>query len=694
MHRSLIRSFLPALPFALALALAACGDSTVNRRDDGVPPTPPSYDPGLGGSGGAYGSGSSVGNPSTGIDAGPPVPVCPDDYKGCTQTVTYPYGGETSVEVRGSFGGDSTWQQGVAMQRNGSQWEATIIVPYDRPALMKFVVNGTEWRVDSTKPTQTDASGNVNNLLAPVTCTTFVCTEPAPPPAGVFDWRDAVIYFAFVDRFVDGNPANNCSVNGVSGAIADYQGGDWAGIAQKIDAGYFNDLGVNTLWLTVPLDNTAERGQGVGGDTKYYSGYHGYWPKVDSSDPAALQPESCFGTLDELKSVVTKAHAKGLKVLFDYAMVHAHQSSAMVTQHRDWFWPNDNGRGGNCICGQGCSWDTVPDRERCWFTDYLPHWNYTNSAARTYGVTNAIEWAKQTGIDGFRLDAIKHVDASWLTELRARVQAEVVPRQSPAQRFYMVGETFDFGNRDAIRAYVDPATKLDGQFDFPARRHIVEGLIMRTMRLSDMVAFLDGNESFYGPQAVMSTFIGNHDLPRIIHLAANSRMWGDNQYADGKDRAWQSPPVTAPAEREAYERVANGFALLATTKGAPLVYYGDEVGLAGAGDPDNRRFMTWSGLAPNQAWLRARVSKLFAIRAAHPAMRRGTRQTVALGNDTWLFRVSSAGDTVYVAINRGDVDATITGLPSTALRELVEGAAQQSTQVLVPARQVRIFAAP
>ena len=75
-------------------------------------------------------------------------------------------------------------------------------------------------------------------------------------------------------------------------------------------------------------------------------------------------------------------------------------------------------------------------------------------------------------------------------------------------------------------------------------------------------------------------------------------------------------------------------------------------------------------------------------------MRRGTRQTVALGNDTWLFRVSSALDTVYVAINRGDVDATITGLPSTALRELVEGAAQQSTQVLVPARQVRIFAAP
>ena len=687
------RTLLAALPFAFALG--ACGDATVNRREDGTPPDPPAYDPGFGGSGGSYGSGSSGGGGGGGtVDAGPPVPVCAEEYRGCTQLVTFPYGGESSVEVRGNFGGETTWQQGVAMTRNSAQWEANVVFPYARPALVKFVVNGNDWRVDGSKPTQTDASGNVNNLFAPVTCSPYVCNEPPPPAAGVFDWRDAVIYFAFVDRFLDGNPANNCSVSGVSGAIADYQGGDWSGIARKIDDGYFNDLGVNTLWLTVPLDNTSQRGRGVGGDDKYYSGYHGYWPKFDNANPAQLQQEGCFGTLDELKQVVTKAHAKGLKVLFDYAMVHAHASSAMVSQNPSWFWPNDNGRGGNCICGQGCSWDAYPDRERCWFTDYLPHWNYTNAAARTYSVTNAIEWAKQTGIDGFRLDAIKHVDIAWLTELRARVQREVVATQTPPQRFYMVGETYDFGNRDVLRSYVDPNTKLDGQFDFPARRHIVEGVLMRTMRLSDMVAFLDGNDGFYGSNAIMSTFIGNHDLPRVIHLAANSRLWGDSQYADGKDRAWQQPPIAAPSEREAYERMANGFAILAATKGAPLVYYGDEIGLPGAGDPDNRRFMAWSGLAANQTWLRERVSKLFAIRAAHPALRRGTRQTVALGADTWLFRVSSGADTVYVAVNRGDSQATVGGLPSTALRELVTGSAQQSASVSVPARTTLFFASP
>ena len=687
----------PRSLLALVLGLAACGDPTAARRDDGTPPEPPAYDPGFGGPGGSYGSGSGGAGPggvSPPVDAGPPVQVCSEEYRGCPSVVRFPYGGETSVEVRGNFGGDATWQQGVAMQRQGGQWEAPLIVRYGQPTLLKFVVNGTDWRIDPGMPTQTDASGNVNNLLAPVTCSPFVCTEPPPTPPGVFDWRDAVIYFAFVDRFLDGDPSNNCAVAGVSGAAADYQGGDWAGLARKLDEGYFTDLGVNTLWLTVPLDNPAHRGRGVGGDARYYSGYHGYWPVFDRVNPAELQAEGCFGTLAELKALVAKAHEKGVNVLFDYAMVHAHASSEVVSRHAEWFWPNNNGRGGDCICGQGCSWDALPERERCWFTDYLPHWNFTNAAARSYSVTNAVEWAKQTGIDGFRIDAIKHVDVSWLTELRGRLEREVVGTQSPRPRFYMVGETYDFGSRETLRAYVDPATKLDGQFDFPARRHLVEGVLMRTMRLSDMVAFLDGNDGFYGPGAVMSTFIGNHDLPRIIHLAANSRLWGDNQYADGKDRAWSTPPIGAPSEREAYERLANGFALLATLKGAPLVYYGDELGLPGAGDPDNRRAMPWSEVGPHAIWLRDRVAKLFHIRADHPSLRRGTRETLALTADAWLFRVATTGDTVYVAMNRGDHAVTVSGLPSAPLRELVGGTSHVGASVTVPARQTMVFAGP
>jgi glycosidase len=435
-----------------------------------------------------------------------------------------------------------------------------------------------------------------------------------------------------------------------------------------------------------------------------YSGYHGYWPKLDSSNPATLSQESCFGTFAELKALVAAAHTKGLKVLFDYAMVHVHDSSGVFQQNPSWFWPNSNGKGGDCVCGSGCSWDTLPDRERCWFTNYLPHWNYTNTAARDYSVANAVEWIKQTadasgfGVDGFRADAIKHVDISWLTSLRAKVASDILAKQTPPQRFYMVGETYDFGNRDVIKGYVDPATKLDGQFDFPLRANVVSNVVMRLGTMTDLSNFMNSNDYYYGSSAVMSTFVGNHDLPRVIHLAADNRLWGDNQGADGKDRAWNNQPGLVQ-ELSAYERLANGFAVLLTNRGAPLIYYGDEIGLPGAGDPDNRRFMQWPGtnqinnaaLTANQTYLRDRLKKLLSIRNKHPALRRGVRTTISVSNDVWVYSRVTAGDTVYVAVNRSDSDQPISGLPTGQLDELVTSSVVNGPNTSVPPRQTRIY---
>jgi glycosidase len=669
-------------------ALAACGSSDANNKDYGQPPDAAAFNPGLGATDG-YGYGG-----------GPAAFVCPDELKRCTHTFTKPVkDGETTVELRGDFGGPDTWVTGKAMTKKGAVWSADVDVPYDKPVQYKFFVNGTTWVVDDTAPSVTDANNNTNNEFKGTKCDPSKCEEEGALPPGVFDWRDSIIYFAFVDRFFNGNTANDCTVANVSGgpkSIANYQGGDWAGVKQKIDDGYFTDLGINTIWLTVPFDNPEVSGKGVGGDTHDYSGYHGYWPKLDSSNPATLASESCFGSFAELKALVAAAHAKGIKVLFDYAMVHVHATSQVYAQHNDWFWPNNNGKGGNCVCGEGCSWDVLPDRERCWFTNYLPHWNYTNADARNYSVTNAIEWIKQTadasgfGVDGFRADAIKHVDISWLTELRARVKTEILATQTPQQRFYMVGETYDFGNRDVIKGYVDPSTKLDGQFDFPLRREIVETVIMRMRSLSDLAGFMNSNDYYYGANAVMSTFVGNHDLPRIIHLAADNRIWGDNQGADGKDRAWFNQPGPVQ-EMSAYERLANGFAVLFTNRGAPLVYYGDEIGMPGAGDPDNRRFMDWGTPNANQAYLKNRVKKLAEIRSKHPALRRGTRTTLDVGPDVWVYSRSTAGDAVYVAINRSDSPKDAHNLPGGALTDLVTGESANGPTVSIPPRQARIF---
>lgn len=666
-----LRPRLFALPvLAILAALAGCGDP----GDAADPPVPDvgTYD---GGSfdGGIYGDSATPPTDGGGDTAVDTKPTCDDTLKRCAAVFSYT-GAATSVELRGDFRADG-WTKGEPLKKDATgTWTATVPVPYAVAVQYKFVIDGSTWITDPANPDKApDGFGGQNSLRAATTCTDYTCAEPDVPKPGVFDWRDAVVYFVFVDRFLDGDPTNNGSkISGVDDA-GQYLGGDWAGVKKKIDEGYFEGLGVNTLWVTVPVQNADDYGGlGVGGDPHRYSSYHGYWPKD------VTKPEARFGSLADLKAMVDAAHAHKLKVLFDYAMVHMHDSAQVYKDHKDWFHAS------GCICGSSsCPWETTGDR--CWFTDYLPHWNFKVKEARDYSVGNAVQWIKDTNIDGFRLDAIKHVDGAWLTDLRSRVETEITPKSG--QRFYMVGETYDFGNRDYLKSFIDPATKLDGQFDFPLRLKLLQSVLTRKAPMGDLASFMDSNDGFYGSNAVMSTWIGNHDLGRVIHMAEDTPMWGD-PYSDGKDRAWSGRP-SLPGYRAPFERLANAFAVLFTSKGAPLVYYGDEVGLPGAGDPDNRRMMQWSGYSADQTWLKDRVSKLLAIRAAHPALRRGTRKTLSLDADLWFYSMTTAGDTVYVAINRGDGSKSVT-LPTGAFTELVEGAAA-SGSVSIPARQARVF---
>src|SRR4029077_11128702 len=159
------------------------------------------------------------------------------------------------------------------------------------------------------------------------------------------------------------------------------------------ESGYFTDLGINTIWITSPLDNTHNAYRGT--DTHMYSGYHGYWPKDETL------VDSHFGSEADLLALVASAHAHGINILIDYVMNHVTVDSPTYIQNPGWFWPNDNGQGGNCVCGQGCpTFNTV-----CWFDTFLPTFNMLNGDARRWSVGNAITWAKELGIDGFRLDA-------------------------------------------------------------------------------------------------------------------------------------------------------------------------------------------------------------------------------------------------------------------------------------------------
>lgn len=606
-------------------------------------------------------------------DGGSSKSNCQDPYRRCQVEFRFRALDEQSVQLRGDFSADG-WTVGLPMHREGGEWVGRAIVGYGSDVQYKFFINNMLWVVDPSNPVLSPAG---NSLRQNVTCQIFSCEEGAPEQ-GAFDWRDAVMSFVFVDRFLDGDRSNNCAVPGVEPS-GQYLGGDWKGVTRKIREGYFQGLGVNTLWLTVPWKNATVSGRGS--DGHQYSAFHGYWP-IDLE-----QLESCFGTPEELAELVRVAHSQGLQVLFDLAMVHVHSQSNLYREHPDWFWPLTF-NGGQCVCGDDqsvCSWNG--QGQRCWFTDYLPHWNYTVPAARQYTVRQALSLLEQTGADGFRLDAIKHVDGSWLLELRREVE-KLAATRSPRPRMYLVGETYDFGNRDYLKSFVDPKSKLDGQFDFPLRLQVMESIVTRRAPMKALSDFVASNDLFYGSNALMSPWIGNHDLGRVIHMAEDMPLW--SPYADGKDRAFSNQPQL-PSYRRPFERLANAFVFLLTSPGVPLLYYGDEIGLPGAGDPDNRRLMQWSELSVDQQWLRQRVAALGQLRQGYPALRRGKRTLLFADDNTLVYSMSDGTQRLYIAINRGDAPQVVSGLPPQALMDVYNQESVSGPNVPLSARSARVM---
>lgn len=469
-----------------------------------------------------------------------------------------------------------------------------------------------------------DITTDKGNVYAPV------WVEPTP-----FDWRDALLYFAFTDRFFDGDSSNNeprTDATHDGTADARWLGGDFKGLKQKVEEGYFTNLGVNTLWISSVSMNTQGTSQGT--DNKSYSAYHSYWPittfMTDSNQSefqnlSAIEPH--FGTMDDLRALVDACHERGIRVLVDFAANHVHRDSPIFKNHKNWFNDVDNAQ----LCDSNDNWNRAP--ETCWFSADLPDIDYRNAEARKLMVDHAIWLIKKTGVDGFRVDAVKHMHIQFIRDLRAAVDALF---KNTGIMFYMVGETFD-GNPDKLNAYIGPDL-LHAQFDF-ALYFAITGMLKGDGNMSAVFNAGQTSISEHSPYKsnLMGTFIGNHDVARAISVAAG--------HSDAK---WaKNPEVTDP---NAYLKVKQALTMLLTQPGVPLLYYGDEYGMEGANDPDNRRMMEFDKYNEQQGYMIDYVSRLGKIRASQKAITRGKRTDIVRDGNLWCYKMEHNGETVIVGI--------------------------------------------
>ena len=472
---------------------------------------------------------------------------------------------------------------------------------------------------------------------------------PAASTPRPFVWQDAVVYQVVLDRFRNGDPSNDRPV-ATAGLLppTNYAGGDLQGLLDVVESGYFERLGVNTLWLSPVYDNPPGAEREFPEPHRLATGYHGYWP----SRPRAVDEH--LGDLALLKRTVAAAQARGLRVLLDIVAHHTHASHPYVQEHPDWF--------GTLELPDGSLNVRRFDEYRLttWFEPFLPTFDFESSPEAVAQVADdAVWWLRETGADGFRHDAVKHVPAVFWRALTARVAEANATRPVPV---YQIGETF--GSHALVAASVVPG-QLDAQFNFPLYDAAVAAFA-RGASLRTLADEMDRSLAVYGPLHTMGNLLGSHDKTRFLAYADGDVPPGTNEAELG----WgaDAPRVDNPAS---YRKLELAMAYLLTTPGVPVVYYGDEVGMTGAADPDNRRPMRWgddvegallggsAALTTDQTSLREATARLAALRRDLPALRHGALETLLATETLWVFRRTSPDSDVVVALNTAALPAGV-----------------------------------
>ena len=458
------------------------------------------------------------------------------------------------------------------------------------------------------------------------------------------DQQAQVLYSILIDRFENGNKENDWKMNSPEVLdIVDYQGGDLAGVSKKISEGYFDKLGVNTLWISPITQNPWDawgcypfKNGNKYDSTKTYtkfSGYHGYWPIY------ATELDSRFGTPQELRALLDTAHAHGINVILDYVANHMHINSPTLQQHPDWHTDSllPDGRRNFEL------WDEA--RLTTWFDKHIPTLDLEREEVCEAMTDSALYWLANYDLDGFRHDACKHIPEGYW-----RMLGQKIATRWPGRPIWMIGETY--GSPELIGSYVKSGM-LNAQFDFnvyfTAREAICGLKGMDEVMRNELTSL-----STYGAHHTMGNISGNHDQIRFASIAGGAI----DIYCHGKEEGW-TREIGIGDTAVAYDRALLLEVLNMTLPGVPCIYQGDEYGEVGGNDPDNRHMMRFESLNDDEEAMRNQVAELIHMRRNSMPLLFGDFIPLESTPDEISFQRVYLGKHVTVIINRADMNYQI-----------------------------------
>ncbi|RAJ18183.1 alpha-amylase family glycosyl hydrolase [Olleya aquimaris] len=449
-----------------------------------------------------------------------------------------------------------------------------------------------------------------------------------------FVWEAANVYFLLTDRFNNGDKTNDVNYGRTkeTGVLRGFEGGDLKGVTQKIEDGYFTNLGVNAIWMS-PIVEQIHGATDEGTGNTY--GFHGYWTKDWTNIDANL------GTKQDLKQLVDAAHKKGIRVLLDAVINH----TGPVTE-KDPVWPSDWVR-----TQPHCSYDNYDNTVTCTLVKNLPDiktesndavelppqlvqkWKdegrYEEEVAeleaffkktgyprapRFYIMKWLSDYITDFGIDGYRVDTVKHTEEFVWQEFKdvcdnafAEFKQNHPNKVLDANNFYLVGEVYGYGISSGT-AY-DFGDKKVNYFD-----DAFNGLINFEFKWN-------ASQQSYEEQFNRYNTILNNDL----------KGYGVLNYLTSHD---DGQPFDKNREKT-YETATR----LLLSPGASQIYYGDETArdltIEGTiGDATLRSFMNWDEL-PYQQDLLIHWQKLGQFRRHHPAV--GAGQHALISEQPYIF---------------------------------------------------------